>query len=406
MSRLLSLMTLCSLLLTSQAQAGKLILILDDIGNNHALGERAVRLPGQVNLAFLPHTPWAAPLAREAYRRGHTIMLHAPMANTNEYKLGPGALTETMNRQQIESTLLDDIRAIPYVQGVNNHMGSLLTQNANAMNWVMGVLSQEGLFFVDSRTTSNSVALAEARKAGLPSTARDVFLDNDRSHAALHARFEEALKLAAQHGQAVLIGHPYPETLDYLESVLPALNQRGFWLAGLSHVLPDQPPKPHAQMVATAAGNPGKPMPPLASDLPAYQKSGRAPGATAQPLIINGKPMPPLASDLSNRAQDNSRPANGQSQVPRPVKDYGIPVTNLPMSTKAFAATSVSQHPQQKHYSDYPMQALPVGAEIIRDPRKEVACPAGNEITPPANFHQLLILSQGFQAHEAQQGRP
>ena len=368
MSRLLSLMTLCSLLLTSQAQAGKLILILDDIGNSQALGERAVRLPGQVNLAFLPHTPWAAPLAREAWRRGHTIMLHAPMANTGDHDLGPGGLTSSMTRQQIEATLRDDIRAIPNVQGVNNHMGSQLTQNANAMNWVMGVLSQEGLFFVDSRTTAASVALQEARKAGLPAMARDVFLDNDRSRTALHARFEEALQLASRHGQAVLIGHPYPETLDYLESVLPGLNQRGFWLAGLSHVLPDMPPKPRPTMVAD-----NTPRPPLANE------------------SQNNRPMPPLATDLPRPplAAANGRPQPPLDNTPRAVKGYGIPVTNLPMSTKGLAVTSVRQQ-ATKVPTDYPMQALPVGAEIIRDPNRELGCPSGLEWTPPANFLNWL----------------
>lgn len=201
-----------------------LIIIIDDIGNNRILGQRTLELPGPLNLAFLPHTPYARSLAEQAHQRGHSIMLHSPMANKNNAKLGPGAMTEEMDEQQWRQTLLDSINAIPFVQGVNNHMGSLLTENPKAMAVVMNTLQQQGLFFVDSLTSAYSVASQHAAAAGLPYLIRDVFLDHVITPEAISNQFDKAVKLAESRGIAVVIGHPYPETLQFLSNKLDNSN--------------------------------------------------------------------------------------------------------------------------------------------------------------------------------------
>ena len=225
---------LCGLLIwqpfSALASTPELLLIIDDIGNNRTLGERAVALPGPLNLAFLPFTPHAVHLANEAASHGHGIMLHAPMANEHGNRLGPGGLTPEMDRITLQQTLADDIKAVPHVQGLNNHMGSLLTQKPEAMQWVMEVARQQGLFFVDSLTSARSVALKKASEAGIPALERDVFLDNDTTEAALSRQYDKALRLAHKHGYAVLIGHPYPQTLDFLARELPLLAQQGIRL--------------------------------------------------------------------------------------------------------------------------------------------------------------------------------
>lgn len=206
--------------------APSLVIILDDIGNNHALGQRAVELPGDITLAFLPHTPFAAPLAEQAAKRNKGIMLHAPMANETGAKLGPGGMTEDMNKEELQATLEDNLNAIPHVQGVNNHMGSLLTTKQDSMSWVMDVVEKRGLYFVDSLTNPNSVAAETATRAGIPSAERDVFLDNERDLNGLVKQFQQALNVARKNGHVILIGHPYPETLDFLEAVLPTLETK------------------------------------------------------------------------------------------------------------------------------------------------------------------------------------
>ncbi len=213
----------------------QLIIILDDIGNNQTLGQRAVNLPAPVTLAFLPFTPFAARLAERANQQGHGIMLHAPMANESGAKLGPGALTPDMDRIQLQQTLSDSLQAIPHVQGINNHMGSLLTQQPDAMTWVMEVLAEQDLYFVDSLTSPLSVAAENASEAGIPTVSRDVFLDNKRSEESLNKQFNHALSVAKRRGYAVLIGHPYPETLTYLEQRLPTVESEGVELQGVDH---------------------------------------------------------------------------------------------------------------------------------------------------------------------------
>lgn len=221
------------LLLMQTAQAADLLIIIDDVGNNKALGERTVNLPGPLNLAFLPHTPHASKLAVIAHKKGHGIMLHAPMANELGSKLGPGGLYPHMHKQILQETLIDDLNVIPHVQGINNHMGSLLTQKDEHMQWVMEIVKQRGLYFIDSLTSNHSVALKQAKKAGIPTLKRDVFLDNELDTPSLQAQFDNAVSIAKKRGYAVLIGHPYPETIAFLNKAIPTLSAHNIKLQRL-----------------------------------------------------------------------------------------------------------------------------------------------------------------------------
>jgi len=231
------LFALLAALIPASAGAAELLLIIDDIGYNRTLGERTVDLPAPVNLAFLPHTPFAARLAESANARGHVIMLHAPMDNEQGARLGPGGLHADMDKPTLQQVLLDDLQSIPYVQGFNNHTGSLLTQKTDAMQWVMEIARQQGLFFIDSLTSPASVALATAQASGVPALHRDVFLDNLRDEASLRKQFEQAVTLAKARGYAVLIAHPYPETLTFLHQVLPDLEPRDVHLTSIDQFL-------------------------------------------------------------------------------------------------------------------------------------------------------------------------
>lgn len=213
-------LTLALLFNGNSASAGELIIVIDDVGNNRALGEQAVSLPAPVNLAFLPETPYAKRLAEQAWQQGHNVMLHAPMANTAGVPLGAGGLYPDMTEQQFKQTLNHTLDVIPHVSGFNNHMGSLLTQDCEKMRWAMEVAQQRQLFFVDSRTIANSCAARQAKAAGIAVLSRDVFLDNDRSYQALEAQFNKAVAIAEKRGRAILIGHPYKESMAYLHAKL------------------------------------------------------------------------------------------------------------------------------------------------------------------------------------------
>lgn len=214
-------------------------IIIDDVGYNLPEGEQAVSLPGPVTLAFLPHTPYAARLARMAHHQGKQVMLHLPMAAEHHQALGPGGLTMAMNKVDFLRTLRADLASIPYVAGVNNHMGSLLTQHRARMRWLMHDLMYQGggLFFVDSRTSSETVAQHVAIDNGIANTRRDVFLDNVQEPAAIRRQFIALIAHARRHGTALGIGHPHPTTLRTLALLLPQLEAAGVRLVPVSELI-------------------------------------------------------------------------------------------------------------------------------------------------------------------------
>jgi uncharacterized protein len=213
-------------------------LIIDDIGDNLRLGRRAIRLPGNVTCAFLPHTTYARQLAAAAHKREKQVMLHLPMESEEGKAPGPGALTLDMTKSEFIHTVKSDLEAIPYVAGINNHMGSLMTQHPGDMRWLMQEINRHaGLFFLDSRTTDLTVAQQLAQESGVPNLRRDIFLDNDQDPAAIAAQFSQLIALAKRHGTAVAIGHPHPSTLRFLEEQLPRLGDEGIELVSVSDLI-------------------------------------------------------------------------------------------------------------------------------------------------------------------------
>lgn len=204
---------------------GRLAIIIDDVGYNLALGKRTADLNGDFTLSVLPFTPHGVELAQRAHQRGKEIMLHAPMSNRHNYPLGRGGLVSGMQRADFLKVLRQNLADIPHIQGVNNHMGSQLTEQAEPMRWLMEELKMRGLYFVDSRTSAQTQALMMAEEIQLPSRKRDVFLDDKRTRSNIQYQLLRALKMAQQRGSAIAIGHPYPETLAELEHLQPLLNQ-------------------------------------------------------------------------------------------------------------------------------------------------------------------------------------
>jgi uncharacterized protein len=228
------------LLLPMWVQAGsvRIAILIDDMGDNRALGERALALPGAVSYAFLPHTAFAPSFARSVHRSGRDVLLHAPMESEAQQQLmGPGALTTTMTELDMRAQLRKNLASIPFVRGFNNHMGSVLTRDPTRMSWLLDEARAQSLFFIDSRTTSNSVAGPTARKLGVPTVGRDIFLDHEDSNAAIERQFDRLLKLAQERGQALAIGHPRPATLRVLEQRLPTLAALGVELVPVSALL-------------------------------------------------------------------------------------------------------------------------------------------------------------------------
>jgi uncharacterized protein len=223
----------------AQAPSPRIAIIIDDLGNQQAAGERVIALPGPVTCAILPGSPWSRALAERAHAGNKEILVHLPMQAANyRGRTEPGMLTLDMNRAEIVAAVDHALAAVPHAVGLNNHRGSLLTRHPEYMQWLMAELrGHPPLFFIDSYTTHHSIALRIAAENGVRAVKRDVFLDAERSPDSVRAEFERLKTLARRNGSAVAIGHPHDETLALLEAELPGLDDAGYELVPVSALL-------------------------------------------------------------------------------------------------------------------------------------------------------------------------
>jgi hypothetical protein len=239
---------------TSAADGPRISIIIDDIGYRWIDDRKALALPGPLAYAIMPHSPHAELMARMAAADGKEVILHLPMEAIEQQKnrfLGPGALMLDMSRGQFMRTLYDDLRAFPNIIGVNNHMGSLLTQYPGQMKWLMESLRRRDMFYIDSVTIHDSVASSIARQNRVPYRSRDVFLDHRRDPEYIRSQFDKLLRLARARGFALAIGHPHPETITMLARRLPQLQREGVRLVRLSHAVRPAPAEQQPPLLLT-----------------------------------------------------------------------------------------------------------------------------------------------------------
>lgn len=212
-------------------------LIIDDMGYRYQSGKRAINLPANITYSFLPYSPHARKLANLANDRHKEIMLHIPMEANNGKALGPGGLTSEMPKAVFDLELAHDLSAIPFIKGVNNHMGSMLTAQTEQMTWLMEGLAEREIYFVDSRTSVKSVALKAARQFGITSETRDIFVDHDLSEKVMQGQLRQVISAAKRNGSVVVIAHPFPETMKVLEQWLPEARAQGLEFVFMSDLL-------------------------------------------------------------------------------------------------------------------------------------------------------------------------
>lgn len=220
-------------------QADKLAsIIIDDVGNNLEYGRDVINLPATLTIAILPKTTYAKKLARLAAKKNKEVMLHLPMQSVEHHQHSPGTLDLHMTRNEFREELRLNLNSVPYVRGVNNHMGSLLTRHPGHMAWLMDELSRMGgLYFIDSKTTSKSIADRIAIENNVPVLSRDFFLDPDHNISTLRQQFDLFIKKVNQRGYALAIAHPYPQTIKFLKAHLNELNQHGIKLIPVSELV-------------------------------------------------------------------------------------------------------------------------------------------------------------------------
>jgi polysaccharide deacetylase 2 family uncharacterized protein YibQ len=218
----------------------KVALIMDDMGYSLDAIYDLLSIQKPITVAILPYSPLGKRTAQLAYQNGFEILLHLPMESINnegENNHIQGLIHSGMSIQQVIDMLDRDLDQVPYISGVNNHMGSKITPNDSMMYAILQHLKEKNLFFIDSRTTGNTVAYDVARRLNVPSAERNVFLDVELDEDYIKGKLIELFTLAQRDGMAVGICHPLPETLKVLKENFHLVDAFGIEPVFVSKVL-------------------------------------------------------------------------------------------------------------------------------------------------------------------------
>jgi polysaccharide deacetylase 2 family uncharacterized protein YibQ len=215
-------------------------IVIDDLGGNRRAARELLGLPKPLTFAVLPKLPHSREIAEAAAGAGREVLLHLPMEPMGypEKNPGPGALFRSMSPEEMMAVLEEDLKEIPHSIGVNNHMGSLLTEDKEVMRLVLSFVKERNLFFLDSYTTPRSVVEEVAHQLDLPTASRHVFLDHVPDDAEYVAgQLDKLAATAKRHGAAIGIGHPRTATIAALKEHLPELTEAGVELVPLSQLV-------------------------------------------------------------------------------------------------------------------------------------------------------------------------
>ncbi|MCR4742843.1 MAG: divergent polysaccharide deacetylase family protein [Treponema sp.] len=212
--------------------SAQLIFVFDDGGQNLNHLEKFLELPFPVTIAVLPQITYSVESAKRVRNTpGKELILHQPMQSINSnVNPGPGAITPDMDEDQIKSILFTNINQIGPVAGFNNHEGSAITADAQKMEVILRVASQEGIYFLDSRTNKDTQVPYVAGELGYSYYERNIFLDNVKTRANVLSELEKGLDYANKKGSVIMIGHVWSG--DFLPAILvevyPELKEKGY----------------------------------------------------------------------------------------------------------------------------------------------------------------------------------
>ncbi len=224
----------------------RVAIVIDDLGRDVGAVEKLAALTGdgtagrpavQLSFAVLPFESRTREVVEALRRHGAEILVHLPMDPEGSADPGPGALTAGMSRRALVDATEAALAAVRGASGVNNHMGSQITAERSAMEAILGVVHRHRLYYLDSRTTSESVGFEVARAAGIPAAARDFFLDDEPGRDAVAEQFARLLARAREQGVAIAIAHPHPATLAVLAEEIPRAAAAGFEFVPVSYLL-------------------------------------------------------------------------------------------------------------------------------------------------------------------------
>ncbi len=216
----------------------RLAILLDDLGSDRSSADAIFALQVPITLSVLPYHAHSQEIAQEARKHGCEVMLHLPMQSVANEAPEQQELRPGLQREEVEAIVSSMLESVPEADGVNNHQGSQATSNRALMDELMPVLRDAGVFYVDSRTTAETVAYDTAKRNGVKTGFRNVpFLDDVQSKAAVKRQLQIAIRGAKEKGEAIAIGHPHAVTLEALREMLPEARKQGVRLVLVSDVV-------------------------------------------------------------------------------------------------------------------------------------------------------------------------
>jgi len=214
-------------------------IVIDDVGVDIKRSARAVgKLKAPVTISYLAYSSHIQQQVEAARAKGHEVILHLPWeADNAKADPGPNHLSINMSPEQIQKNLLANLDGFTGYVGVNNHMGSRFSRYRPGLEVVMAELKKRGVFYLDSKTTPDSIAEKVAHEYGIPAAHRDVFLDHDENSRMVRTSLREVEAIARRRGSVIAIGHPKDVTLNALEPWLATIEARGFRLVPLTEMI-------------------------------------------------------------------------------------------------------------------------------------------------------------------------
>jgi len=217
---------------------GKVAIIIDDMGYQKEIAERILNLNFPVTISVLPFLSDSQLVAKMAKEKGMTVLLHLPMEPHNSnVNPGKGAIFSTMNEEEIRQKMLANLLEFPEADGVNNHMGSKVTENNEIMRIVLDEIKGRNIFFIDSMTSPDSVGYRLSKEMGIKTAFRSVFLDNEQDVDYIRSQVSLLKEFAIKNGSAIAIGHPYCNTIDVLNELDVILEAEGIEIVKLEKLL-------------------------------------------------------------------------------------------------------------------------------------------------------------------------
>ncbi len=206
----------------------KVAIIIDDLGYDRVIAEKFFKLEGVLTFSILPRSTFHRKIAEKAYAKGFETMLHLPMEPLEYPSVDPGlgTLLTSMTADQLIEQLNVNLDAVPHIKGVNNHMGSKMTTVSTQIYQIFSVLKKRSLFFIDSRTTKETLCKPSARLFKIQFAQRDIFLDNIQEAGAIRKQIDKLIRIANSHGEAIGIAHPYNVTYEVLRQELPRIGKK------------------------------------------------------------------------------------------------------------------------------------------------------------------------------------